>query len=142
MNLGGDTTSLEHVGVKGMRWGVRKTPAEQQQRAKEKAVKKEAKAAKKADKAFFNLESRMSAGEAVVSLALAGPVGLIVYNHIKNNAAETKRKHKNLSAQKQQEAAAKIGVGKAIAVTALTGPVGFLGYAAAKTATSRTVDDF
>ncbi len=130
-----EVLALEHVGVKGMRWGVRRTPAERKQHAKEKAIKK-------SDKAKFKLESRLSAGEAVASLALGGPIGLIAYNHIKNNAAETKLKNKNLSGQKQTEAAAKIGVGKAIAVAALTGPVGLLGYAAAKTVTSRTVDDF
>lgn len=126
---------LEHVGVKGMRWGVRKTPAQQKQRAKEKATKK-------ADKAKYKLESRLSAGEAAASLMLAGPVGLIGYQRIKRNAAETKLDNKGLSAQKQKEAAAKISVGKALAVTLLTGPVGLIGYTSAKAIAARQVDDF
>lgn len=140
MNLGGgiftpNEIRLEHVGVKGMRWGVRRTPAERKRHAKEKAIKK-------SDKAKYKLESKLSAGEVVVSAMLAGPIGVIGYKMIKRRAAETKLENKNLSAQKQKEAAAKIGVGKAIAVTALTGPVGLVTYAGAKAAAAHQVDDF
>jgi hypothetical protein len=129
------SATLEHVGVKGMRWGVRRTPAEQKQRAKEKAVKK-------SDKAKYKLESRLSAGEVVASALVAGPIGVIGYKTIKRHAAETKLENKNLSAQKQKEAAAKVSLGKAAAVTLLTGPVGLLSYTVAKEAASRQVDDF
>lgn len=141
MTVGGDLLTpdesriLEHVGVKGMRWGVRRTPAQRKQHAKEKAVKK-------SDKAKYKLESRLNAGEVVASMLLGGPIGLIGYKMVKRGVAETKLENKKLSAQKQQEAAAKIGVGKAIAVTAVTGPVGLITYAGAKAVASRQVDDF
>lgn len=145
MTVGGDVltpeqlSSLEHVGVKGMRWGIRKTPAERAAAAKVRQKKREV---KKADKAKLKLESKMSAGEVVASALIAGPIGVIGYKMIKRNAAETKLENKNLSAQKQTEAAKKLGIGKAAAVTILGGPVGLVTYAGAKTAAAYTVDDF
>lgn len=129
------TDTLEHVGVKGMRWGVRKTPAQQRQRDKAKAVKK-------SDKAKFKLESKLSAGEVLTTAMLAGPVGVIGYKMVKRHAAQTKLENKNLSAQKQTEAAAKMSLGKALAVTVLTGPAGLITYGVAKTAAAHQVDDF
>lgn len=145
MTLGGDVltpeqlSSLEHVGVKGMKWGVRKTPAE---RAASQKVKAKNKAVKRSDKEKLKLESKLSAGEVVASALIAGPVGLIGYKMIKRNAAQSKLKNKNLSGQKQTEAAAKVGIGKGIAVGLLTGPVGLITYAGAKTAAAYQVDDF
>jgi len=148
MTLGGDILTaneireleglekyFEHVGVKGMRWGVRRTAAEQKRHAKEKATKK-------SDKAKYKLEARLSAGEVLASAIVLGPIGVLGYRSIKRNAAETKLKNKNLSAQKQKEAAAKLGLGKAAVVTTLAGPVGLVTYAVAKEAASRQVDDF
>lgn len=133
MNLGGDVLTpnqyrVEHAGVKGMRWGVRKTPAQKAQKA--------------ADKEKFKLASKLSAGEVVASALIAGPVGVIAYKAIKRKAASTKRKNSNLSPDEQTDAASKIGIGKAVAVTIVTGPAGLVTYGAAKLAAAHQVDDF
>lgn len=133
MTLGGDVLTptedrVEHAGVKGMRWGIRKTPAQRAQKA--------------ADKQQFKLASKLTAGELVASALIAGPIGVLGYKAIKRNAASTKRKNSNLSPEGQTDAASKIGIGKAVAVTIVTGPAGLITYGAAKLAAAHQVDDF
>jgi hypothetical protein len=119
---------IEHVGVKGMKWGIRKTPAQ--------------KAAKKAEKRQFKMASKLNAGEFIVSGLVGGPLGIIGYKAIKRHAAVVKRRNSDLSPSQQTDAAGKLRLGEAVAVGVITGPVGLVTYGAAKAAAAHQVDDF
>lgn len=116
---------LEHFGAKGMKWGVRKTPAQ-------KASADKAKQQLKADKRQFKISSKLTGGELVVSALVAGPIGVLTYKAIKHRAATTKFKNRDLSAEEQTNVAKKLGIGEALAITVLTSPVGLVTYAVAK----------
>lgn len=126
---------IEHFGVKGMKWGVRKASS-----ARDSAIKsvKEKRAVSKQ----FKMASKLTAGEVVASALVAGPIGVLGYKAIKRRAAVKKMKNRNLSAEQQTDAAKKIGIGEALAVTVVSSPVGLITYAAAKTAAAHQVEDF
>lgn len=134
-----EVRELLHVGVKGMKWGVRKTP---EQRAASKKDRQEKRAIKKADRDKFKLETKLSGGEVVASALIAGPIGVLGYKAIKRRAASKKLENKDLSAEEQTDAARKLGIGEAVAVAVVTSPVGLITYAAAKTAAAHQVKEF
>jgi precorrin isomerase len=130
-----DAAVLEHVGVKGMKWGVRKAA-----KGRDAAVKKIKE--RRADSRQFKMASKLTSGELVVSALVLGPVGVLGYKAVKRSAAKTKMKNKDLSPDQQTEAARKINIGAAAASTLIAGPVGLVGYAAAKAAAANNVEDF
>lgn len=130
-----ETTVLEHVGVKGMKWGVRK--ASKGRDAAVKAIKD-----KRAVSRQFKMASKLTGGEVVASALIAGPVGVLGYKLVKRRATVKKMKNRDLSPDAQTSAAKKIGLGEALAVTVVSSPVGLVTYAAAKTAAAYQVEDF
>lgn len=133
---GGDETKpLVHSGVKGMRWGIRKTPAQRAKSAKEKRKKQET-------KQKLKIAGKMNAGEVVASAMIGGPIGVIGYSAIKHHAAKVKKENSNLSDQQQTAAAGRLKLGEALAVTVVSSPVGLITYAAAKQAAAHQVDSF
>lgn len=126
---------IEHSGVKGMKWGVRK--ARQARDTAVKNIKEHRRVSRQ-----FKIASKMTSGELVVSALVLGPVGVLGYRAVKRNAAETKMKNRDLSPEEQTNAARKVNLGAALASTIVAGPVGLVAYSAAKAAAARNVEDF
>ena len=107
---------LEHYGVKGMKWGVR--------RDKRKTVTKAQKKKFKRDRKVY---SRMSVGEAAVATILGGPTATVGYKAGKiagANARVTAKKNKSLSLNE----AKKVSVGEAAVSLMLGGPTATIAY--------------
>lgn len=130
-----DADVVAHVGVKGMKWGVRKAT-----KGRDAAVKRIKE--KRAVSRQFKMASKLTSGELVASALVAGPIGVLGYKAIKRHAAVKKMKNRDLSPDEQTNVAKKIGLGEALAVTVVTSPIGLVTYAAAKTAAAHQVEDF
>lgn len=126
---------LEHFGVRGMKWGVRKSPAQRAARTRTKDIKRN-------EKKERNAASKLTKGEVVTSALLGGPIGFLTYRALKRDAARTKQENRNKPAAEQAAIAKKITLGEAVVVGMLTTPVGLLGYAAGKSIAGDTVKAF
>lgn len=136
-----DADALEHSGVKGMKWGVRRAAASRAAGRGRDIATKKFKEHRKVSRQF-KIATKLTAGELVASAIVLGPVGVIGYKMIKRNAAQTKMKNRDLSPAEQTNAARKVNLGAALASTIIAGPVGLVGYSVAKAAAANNVEDF
>lgn len=119
-------TYLEHYGVKGMKWGVRRTIA----------GKKGAKNTSAENKGYANGITRkpdgdnrthsrkVRNGKRVGAFLLGGPIGLVAYNVI----AKPLSKEEASTGKKATPQSKAAFAGKAVAATLVGGPFGLVAY--------------
>ena len=128
--------SLEHYGVPGMKWGVRKSPGE-------RAASTRKKNAKAASRKEIRSASKLTFGEAAVSALFAGPVGVLGYKAIKISTAKQKQASRNKGGDaKAQGEAAKAKVGATVATAFLATPLTAVFYAGGKSVANQNVKAF
>lgn len=138
-----DNFFLEHYGVPGMKWGVRKSPGQKAAKTRAKNVKAKAKAETAEGKAERKAASKLSLGEAAVVTVLTSPVGLVAYKGLKVRSAKQKQAARNAGGGvKEQAEAAKVSVGTTAALAVLGTPAAAITYVGLKAASSGSVKTF
>lgn len=154
MDFENEDDFLEHFGVKGMKWGVRKKvrgtagradrlqrqaarrPTRGNVRSAQRAQKVADRSSAKKSKTDLKVASKMSKGEKFASFVAGGPIGMMVYKGGKISLAkhdlETMSPKQVADKQKKIKALAKMSTGEKVASAILLTPAGMVAYKGGK----------